>query len=56
MARLARQRDSLHDTLVSTAGHVELTRLGTELRTVQDELDAAEERWLQLAEEMDRRS
>ncbi len=56
MARLARRRDSLHDALVATVDHVELTRLGAELRTVQDELDAAEERWLELAEEIDRRS
>ena len=39
MARLARQRDKLHDALVATTDHVELTRLGAELRAVQDELD-----------------
>jgi hypothetical protein len=39
---------------VATTDHVELTRLGTELRVVQDELDAAEEQWLALAEEADR--
>jgi len=55
MARLARQRDKLHDALVATADHVELTRLGAELRTVQDELEGAEEQWLALAEEIDRR-
>ena len=53
MARLGRQRDKLHDALVSTTDHVELTRLGTELRSVQDELDAVEERWLALAEAAD---
>jgi ATP-binding cassette subfamily F protein uup len=56
MARLARQRDRVHDALVATTDHVELTRLGAELRTVQDELDGAEEQWLTLAEEIDRRS
>ncbi len=40
---------------MATTDHVELTRLGAELRAVQDELDAAEERWLALAEEADRR-
>ena len=50
MTRLGRQRDKLHDALVSTTDHVELTRLGAELRSVQDELDAVEERWLALAE------
>ena len=51
MAKLGRQRDKLHDALVATTDHVELTRLGAELRDVQDELDAAEEQWLALAEQ-----
>jgi ATP-binding cassette subfamily F protein uup len=55
MARLVRQRDKLHDALVASTDHVEMGRLGAELRTVQDELDEAEERWLTLAEEIDRR-
>ena len=55
MAKLGRQRDKVHDALVATTDHVELTRLGAELRAVQGELDAAEERWLALAEEADRR-
>jgi ATP-binding cassette subfamily F protein uup len=55
MARLGRQRDKLHDALVATADHTELTRLGAELRAVQAELDAAEEQWLALAEEAERR-
>ena len=33
-----------------------LTRLGVELRSVQDELDVAEEQWLALAEQADRRT
>ena len=52
---LARRRDTLHEALVATADHVELNRLGGELRTVQDELEVAEEQWLALAEELDRR-
>ena len=55
MARLARRRDKLHDALVATTDHVELTRLGAELATVQDDLEVAEEQWLALAEEIDRR-
>ena len=55
MARLTRQRDKLHDVLVATTDHVELTRLGVELREVKDELDRAEEQWLDLADEADRR-
>jgi len=51
MAKLGRQRDKLHDALVATTDHVELTRLGAELRAVRDELDAAEEQWLALAEQ-----
>ena len=51
LTRLGRQRDKLHDALVATTDHVELTRLGVELRAVQDELDATEERWLELAEQ-----
>src|SRR5665213_1863512 len=39
MAKLSRQRDKVHDALVATTDHVELTRLGAELRAVQDELD-----------------
>ena len=51
MAKLARQRDKLHDTLVTTTDHVELTRLGAELQAVTHQLAATEEQWLALAEE-----
>jgi ATP-binding cassette subfamily F protein uup len=51
LARLGRKREKLHDALVATTDHVELTRLGAELRAVQSELDAAEEQWLALAEQ-----
>ena len=55
MVRLSRQRDRLHDVLVATSDHVELTRLGAELREVRDDLERAEEQWLALAEEAERR-
>jgi predicted nucleic acid-binding Zn-ribbon protein len=51
LAKLGRQRDKMHDALVATTDHVELTRLGAELRAVQDEIERTEERWLALAEE-----
>ncbi len=51
VVRLGRRRDRLHEALVDTTDHVELTRLGAELRAVQAELDAAEERWLDLAQQ-----
>jgi ATP-binding cassette subfamily F protein uup len=51
LTRLGRRRDKLHEALVATGDHVELTRLGVELRAVQEELDAAEEQWLDLAEQ-----
>ena len=55
LVRLTRQRDRLHDALVATADHVELTRLGAELAEVREEIARAEERWLALAEEAERR-
>jgi ATP-binding cassette subfamily F protein uup len=51
LTRLGRQRDKLHDALVASTDHVELTRLGAELQAVQAELDAAEEQWMTLAEQ-----
>jgi len=55
MNRLGRQRDRLHDALVGATDHVELHRLGAELRAVQVDLDAAEEQWLVLAEQAEDR-
>ena len=49
--RLGRQRDALHEALVATTDHVELTRLGADLRAVQEELRIVEEQWLTLAEQ-----
>jgi ATP-binding cassette subfamily F protein uup len=51
VARLQRQRDRITAGLTTTTDHRELTRLGAELASVQSELDRAEERWLELAEE-----
>ncbi len=56
LVRLGRQRDTLHQALLATTDHVELNRLGAELRAVQDELDAAEERWMELAEQAEGQS
>jgi ATP-binding cassette subfamily F protein uup len=46
MNRLDRRRTSLNIKLLASDDHVEQTRLGAELETVQKELDAAEEHWL----------
>jgi ABC transport system ATP-binding/permease protein len=53
--RLQRQRDAINVALTSTADHVELRTLGAELSVVQGALNAAEERWLALAEEVESR-
>ncbi len=57
MTRLARQRDKLHEELLwpppTTSNSPGSAR---ELRSVQDELDVAEERWLELADQADRRA
>jgi ABC transport system ATP-binding/permease protein len=46
MSRLDRRRTSLNKKLLASDDHVEQTRLGIELETVQKELHAAEEHWL----------
>jgi ATP-binding cassette subfamily F protein uup len=50
LTRLGHRRDTLHEALLATTDHVELHRLGADLQAVQRELDAAEERWLELAD------
>jgi ATP-binding cassette subfamily F protein uup len=50
MSRLDRRRTSLNKKLLASADHVEQTRLGLELDTVQRELSAAEEYWLTFVE------
>ena len=51
MTRLQRQRDKINESLAGVQDHVELTRLGLELRAAQAALEEAEETWLALAEE-----
>jgi ABC transport system ATP-binding/permease protein len=46
MSRLDRRRTSLNKKLLASNDHVEQTRLGLELETVQKDLHAAEEYWL----------
>jgi ATP-binding cassette subfamily F protein uup len=55
MARLQRRRDAVTRSLTGEVGHQEMTRLGAELAEAQRDLDQAEERWLSLAEEAERR-
>ena len=50
--KLTRRRDRLHEELLAAASdHRELARLGAEEAAIADELAAAEEAWLVLAEE-----
>ena len=52
VAALDRRCQALTDELVAAGSdHVEMTRLGTALAALQQELAAAEERWIELAEE-----
>jgi predicted nucleic acid-binding Zn-ribbon protein len=50
MSRLDRRRTSLNKKLLASDDHVEQSRLGIELDTVQRELNAAEEYWLTFVE------
>jgi hypothetical protein len=53
MAALEARRDQLVAGMAETAGdYVALGRLGTELQSVEERLAEAEERWLQLSEEL----
>jgi ATP-binding cassette subfamily F protein uup len=54
VVRMGRRRVALEEQLAeraSTADHTELTALGADLAQVVAALEAAEERWLELAEE-----
>jgi len=52
VAKLTKRRDRIHAQLLDAAAdHVELTRLGAEEAAVADELTAAEDVWLALADE-----
>ena len=54
VAALTAERDELNERLAAAGSdHEELVRIGTALAEVQGKLDAAEERWLALAEEAD---
>jgi ABC transport system ATP-binding/permease protein len=50
MTRAQALVDRLTERLAGTTDHAELSELGSELATAQAELDALEERWLELAE------
>jgi ABC transport system ATP-binding/permease protein len=51
LGRLTRERDRLADAFEAAADHRDLAQIGGELAAAQAQLDAAEERWLVLAEE-----
>jgi ATP-binding cassette subfamily F protein uup len=51
VADLTAGRDALAASMTGEADHEKLARIATELADVQSRLDAAEERWLELAEE-----
>jgi ABC transport system ATP-binding/permease protein len=51
LTRLVRERDEILEALTGAADHVEMTRLGGELKSAQTALETAEEAWLALAEE-----
>ena len=50
MVKAQRRVDQLTEHLAGLTDHAELHSLGTELAVAQDELDALESRWLELAE------
>jgi ABC transport system ATP-binding/permease protein len=53
MQRAVKQRDQVMAKLVSTTDHVALAELGRELAAAESALGASEDRWLQLAEEVE---
>ena len=50
MARLGRRKATLAQKILASSDHLEQRKLGTELDTVQQALDVAEENWLALTE------
>jgi ATP-binding cassette subfamily F protein uup len=48
MSRLERRKESLTKKLLAASTHLDQTRLGVELASVQNELSVAEEHWLSL--------
>ena len=55
LARLTRDRDRLVEAMAATADHQELARIGVDLAAVQAQVEEAEEKWLELAEEAEAR-
>lgn len=55
LARLAQERDLLAKSFEAAVDHRDLTRIGSELATIQALLSDSEERWLALAEEAEAR-
>jgi ATP-binding cassette subfamily F protein uup len=51
LARLTRDRDRLVEAMTATTDHEALARIGRDLAGLQAQVDAAEDRWLELAEE-----
>ncbi len=50
LEQLEQQKSKLTASLYATPGHEELQRLGDELKTVTENLETAENRWLELSE------
>ena len=53
METLSARRDELSSRLGSVTDHAELTRVTTELATVQDDLSTTEEQWLELSAQLE---
>ncbi|HEX3796303.1 MAG TPA: ABC-F family ATP-binding cassette domain-containing protein [Acidimicrobiales bacterium] len=56
ITRLQRQRDKAMEEAARATDYVEMNRLGAVLASLKDELDQAEEQWLELAEEAEESS
>jgi ATP-binding cassette subfamily F protein uup len=50
MVKAQKRVDQLTEQLASVTDHTELTTLGNELASAQEQLDELESRWLELAE------
>jgi hypothetical protein len=55
MARAQRELDALTAEVAGTVDHLELARLGEGIRAAGADVDAAEERWLELSQELEDR-
>jgi ATP-binding cassette subfamily F protein uup len=54
LAAATKRRDALSAEITGVTDHLRLSELGERLTTAQSKVDAAEERWLELAEESER--